>query len=174
MTPNENPNNASVDAQTPGYPSQTQTPPKRSVVSLRRALCVLLLACVGATFSGCAEFVQYVSVGAAWCDTNEAADRWATAFENAETFDGVCRAYDNFYNELNAIDLSDCPPDFLAAFRRLLDAVDNARGTLRNLSGANGFDGALEGVATALLDDPNAYVRDALNELELLFQKYCA
>ncbi|MBQ7111850.1 MAG: hypothetical protein IJO06_11610 [Thermoguttaceae bacterium] len=27
MTPNENPNNASVDAQTPGYPPQTPTPP---------------------------------------------------------------------------------------------------------------------------------------------------
>ena len=27
MTPNENPNNASVDGQTPGYPSQTPTPP---------------------------------------------------------------------------------------------------------------------------------------------------
>ncbi len=147
--------------------------PKRPVSFLRRAFFALFIACVGATFTGCAEFMQAAFVGIAYDETYSAVERWSTASENAETLNGVYRAYVNFRNDLGAIDVSDCPQDFQAAFYRLIEAVDYAIETLESLSGSTGFDGALEGLATALFDDPDAHIRDALVELELIAQKYC-
>ena len=120
---------------------------------------------------GVAEVRQIVVLDA-WNETADAYNRMTEALESTRTLEYSRRALVRCKNELLAVDLSECPSDFQAAFQDLLAAVDRAIATCDQLNGAAGFGGVLEGVGTALFDDPDMYVNDAIRELKYVAQRH--
>ncbi|MBP3558863.1 MAG: hypothetical protein J6K20_14330 [Thermoguttaceae bacterium] len=120
---------------------------------------------------GVAEVRQIVVLDA-WNETADAYNRLAEALESTRTLEYSRRALVRCKNELLAVDLSECPSDFQAAFQDLLAAVDRAIATCDQLNGDAGFGGSLEGLGTALFDDPLAYLDDALLELKYVAQRH--
>ena len=121
---------------------------------------------------GVAEVRQIVVVLDAWNETVDAYNRMTEALESTRTLEYRRRALVRCKNELLAVDLSECPSDFQAAFQDLLAAVDRVIATCDQLNGDAGFGGALEGVGTALFDDPLAYLDDAILELKYVAQRH--
>ena len=121
---------------------------------------------------GVAEVRQIVVVRDAWNETADAYNRLAEALESTQTLEYSRRALVRCKDELLAVDVSECPADFQAAFQDLLAAVDRAIATYAQLNGDAGFGGVLEGVGTALFDDPDMYVNDAIRELKYVAQRH--
>ena len=121
---------------------------------------------------GVAEVLQIVVVLDAWNETADAYNRLAEALESTQTLEYRRRALVRCKDELLAVDVSECPADFQAAFQDLLAAVDRAIATYGQLNGDAGFGGMLEGVGTALFDDPDMYVNDAIRELKYVAQRH--
>ncbi len=120
---------------------------------------------------GVAEVWQIVVLDA-WNETADAYNRLAEALESTRTLEYSRRALVRCKDELLAVDVSECPSDFQAAFQDLLAAVDRAIATCDQLNGDAGFGGALEGLGTALFDDPLAYLDDAILELKYVAQRH--
>ncbi|MBP3558864.1 MAG: hypothetical protein J6K20_14335 [Thermoguttaceae bacterium] len=121
---------------------------------------------------GLSENRQVSVVRDAWNETVGAYNRATEAVNSAQTLEYARRAAVRFKNELLAVDVSECPSDFQAAFQDLLAAVDRAIATYAQLNGDAGFGGVLEGVGTALFDDPDMYVNDAIRELKYVAQRH--
>ena len=121
---------------------------------------------------GLSENRQVSVVRDAWNETVGAYNRATEAVNSAQTLEYARRAAVRFKDELLAVDVSECPADFQAAFQDLLAAVDRAIATYGQLNGDAGFGGVLEGVGTALFDDPDMYVNDAIRELKYVAQRH--
>lgn len=121
---------------------------------------------------GSSENRQVAVVRDAWNETVGAYNRATEAAISAQTLEYGRRAYVRFKDELLAVDVSECPADFQAAFQDLLSAVDHTIATYNQINGDAGFDGLLEGVGTALFDDPSLRVADAIRELKYVAQRH--
>ncbi len=121
---------------------------------------------------GLSENRQVSVVRDAWNETVDAYNRATEAVNSAQTLEYARRAAVRFKDELLAVDVSECPADFQAAFQDLLAAVDRAIATYGQLNGDAGFGGVLEGIGTALFDDPDMYVNDAIRELKYVAQRH--
>ncbi|MBQ9128302.1 MAG: hypothetical protein IJY15_11160 [Thermoguttaceae bacterium] len=140
-------------------------------------ICVLVCAfgrgCVKDIISGATEGDRQVSVVRdAWNEAVGAYNRATEAVNSAQTLEYGRRAYVRLKDELLAVDVSECPTDFQAAFRDLLAAVDRAIATCDQLNGDAGFGGTLEGLGTALFDNPDRHVDDAIRELKYVAQRH--
>ncbi len=136
-------------------------------------VCVFGRGCVKDIISGATEGDRQVSVVRdAWNETVGAYNRGTDAANSAQTLEYARRAYVRFKDELLAVDVSECPSDFQAAFQDLLAAVDRTIATIDQINGDAGFGGVLEGVGTALFDDPSLYVDDAIRELKYVAQRH--
>lgn len=118
------------------------------------------------------ENEQVSVVADAWNETVDAYNRGTQAAISAQTLEYGCRAYVRLKDELLAVDVSECPADFQAAFQDLLAAVDRTIATYNQINGDAGLGGVIEGIGTALFDDPSLYVDDAIRELKYVAQRH--